>query len=206
MSTTPPTTPEASRPLRADAARNRALLLTAAADEFAEHGLEASVADIARRAGVGKGTVFRHFPTKDDLIAAIVLDRVEDLRAVGERLLTAEDPGAALLEFLIAAGHQRQQRDLSFLMAAGELKPEVKQAQAALFQAIEDLVARARAAGAVRPDVTGTDVFLLMCAPNYVSGYVPDAPPDLWRRYLAIIFDGLRPEGAHALPQPSPTL
>ncbi|MEZ0112608.1 AcrR family transcriptional regulator [Catenulispora sp. EB89] len=200
------TTPEASRPLRADAARNRALLLTAAADEFAEHGLEASVADIARRAGVGKGTVFRHFPTKDDLIAAIVLDRVEDLRTVGERLLAAADPGAALLEFLIAAGHQRQQRDLSFLMAAGELKPEVKQAQAALFQAIEDLVARARTAGAVRPDVTGTDVFLLMCAPNYVSGYVPDAPPDLWRRYLAIIFDGLRPEGAHALPQPAPTL
>jgi len=203
---TPPTTPDPSRPLRADAVRNRALLLTAAADEFAEHGLEASVADIARRAGVGKGTVFRHFPTKDDLIAAIVLDRVENLRAVGERLLTAEDPGAALLEFLITAGHQRQQRDLSFLMAAGELKPEVKQAQAALFQAIENLVARARAAGAVRPDVTGTDVFLLMCAPNYVSAYVPDAPPDLWRRYLAIIFDGLRPEGAHALPQPAPTL
>ena len=202
----PPTTSATARPLRADAARNRALLLTAAADEFAEHGLEASVADIARRAGVGKGTVFRHFPTKDDLIAAIVLDRVEDLRTVGERLLTADDPGAALLEFLIAAGHQRQQRDLSFLMAAGELKPEVKQAQAALFQAIEDLVARARTAGAVRTDVTGTDVFLLMCAPNYVSGYVPDAPPDLWRRYLAIIFDGLRPEGAHALPQPAPTL
>ena len=94
-----------ARPLRADAARNRALLLAAAADEFAEHGLEASVADIARRAGVGKGTVFRHFPTKDDLIAAIVLDRIEDLRASGERLLTADDPGDALLEFLIAAGH-----------------------------------------------------------------------------------------------------
>jgi AcrR family transcriptional regulator len=206
---TPATTPATSansRPLRADAARNRALLLAAAADEFAEHGLEASVADIARRAGIGKGTVFRHFPTKDDLIAAIVLDRVEDLRATGERLVTAEDPGAALLEFLVAAGHQRQQRDLSFLMAAGELKPEVQQAQAGLFQAIEGLVARAREHGAVREDVTGTDVFLLMCAPNYVTGYVPNAAPDLWKRYLAIIFDGLRPEGAHALPQPAPEL
>jgi AcrR family transcriptional regulator len=195
-----------TRPLRADAARNRSLLLAAAADEFAEHGLEASVADIARRAGVGKGTVFRHFPTKDDLIAAIVLDRVGELRTIGERLLRAEDAGAALLEFLVAAGHQRQQRDLSFLMAAGELKPEVKEAQDGLFQAIEGLVARAREHGAIRADVTGTDVFLLMCAPNYVSGYVPDAGPDLWRRYLAIIFDGLRPEGAHALPQPAPTL
>jgi AcrR family transcriptional regulator len=201
----PPTT-SASRPLRADAARNRALLLAAAADEFAEHGLEASVADIARRAGVGKGTVFRHFPTKDDLIAAIVLDRIENLRATGARLLASEDPGAALLEFLIAAGHQRQQRDLSFLMSAGDLKPEVGQAQAGLFQAIEDLVARAREHEAVRADVTGTDVFLLMCAPNYVTGYVPNADPDLWKRYLAIIFDGLRPEGAHALPQPAPTL
>lgn len=195
-----------SRPLRADAARNRELLLAAAADEFAEHGLEASVADIARRAGIGKGTVFRHFPTKDDLIAAIVLDRVDRLRAIGERLLTAEDAGAALLEFMVAAGHQRQQRDLSFLMAAGELKPEVKQAQNGLFQAIEDLVGRARADGAIRADVTGADVFLLMCAPNHVSGYLPDAGPDLWRRYLAIIFDGLRPEGAHALPEPAPRL
>lgn len=200
------TTPAISRPLRADAARNRALLLAAAADEFAEHGLEASVADIARRAGVGKGTVFRHFPTKDDLIAAIVLDRIENLRAIGERLLSAEDPGAALLEFLVTAGHQRQQRDLSFLMGAGEPKPEVQQAQAGLFQVIEDLVARAREHGAVREDVTGSDVFLLMCAPNYVTGYVPNAGPDLWRRYLAIIFDGLRPEGAHALPQPAPEL
>lgn len=202
----PPNAATPARPLRADAARNRALLLAAAADEFAEHGMEASVADIARRAGVGKGTVFRHFPTKDDLIAAIVLDRVEDLRTIGERLLTEEDPGAALLEFLIAAGHQRQQRDLSFLVTAGELKPEAQQAQAALFGTIEDLVTRAREHGAVRADVTGTDVFLLMCAPNYVSGYVPNADPDLWRRYLAIIFDGLRPEGAHTLPQPAPTL
>lgn len=201
-----PATPANPRPLRADAARNRALLLAAAADEFAEHGLEASVADIARRAGIGKGTAFRHFPTKDDLIAAIVLDRVEDLRTTGERLLAAADPGAALLEFLTAAGRQRQQRDLSFLMAAGELKPEVRQAQAGLFQVIEDLVARAREHGAVREDVTGTDVFLLMCAPNYVTGYVSDAAPDLWKRYLAIIFDGLRPEGAHALPEPAPEL
>ena len=71
--------------------------------------------------------MFRHFPTKDDLIAAIVLDRIGDLRASGERLLTAGDPGDALLDFLTIAARQRQQRDLSFLMAAGELKPDVKQ-------------------------------------------------------------------------------
>jgi AcrR family transcriptional regulator len=192
------------RPLRADAARNRELLLAAAADEFAERGLDASVADIARRAGVGKGTVFRHFATKDDLLAAIVLDRIDALRAVGDRLLGAADPGAALLEFLTAAADQRQQRDLSFLQEAGELSPEVTRVRAELFQTVHDLVGRARAQGSVRADVTGADVILLMCAPNYVTSYVPDAPPDLWRRYLAIIFDGLRAEGAHPLPGPPP--
>jgi AcrR family transcriptional regulator len=193
-----------TRPLRADAARNRELLLAAAADEFAEHGLDASVADIARRAGVGKGTVFRHFATKDDLLAAIVLDRIDALSAVGERLLEAADPGAALLEFLTAAAHQRQQRDLSFLQEAGDLNPEVTRVRAQMFQTVHTLVERARKQGTVRPDVTGADVILLMCAPNYVTSYVPDAPPDLWQRYLAIIFDGLRAEGAHPLPHPPP--
>jgi AcrR family transcriptional regulator len=193
-----------TRPLRADAARNRGLLLAAAADEFAEHGLDASVADIARRAGVGKGTVFRHFATKDDLLAAIVLDRIDALSAVGERLLEAADPGAALLEFLTAAAHQRQQRDLSFLQEASDLNPEVTRVRAQMFQTVHTLVERARKQGTVRPDVTGADVILLMCAPNYVTSYLPDAPPDLWQRYLAIIFDGLRAEGAHPLPHPPP--
>ncbi|GAA2103401.1 TetR/AcrR family transcriptional regulator [Actinomadura alba] len=193
-----------TRPLRADAARNRRLLLAAAAEEFAERGLDASVADIARRAGVGKGTVFRHFATKDHLLAAIVLDRIDALNAVGERLLKAADPGAALLEFLTVAAHQRQQRDLSFLQDAGELPAEVTRARAQMFHTVHALVDRAREHGVVRVDVTGADVILLMCAPNYVTSYVPDASPDLWQRYLAIIFDGLRPEGAHPLPHPPP--
>jgi AcrR family transcriptional regulator len=193
-----------TRPLRADAVRNKQLLLAAAADEFAERGLDASVADIARRAGVGKGTVFRHFATKDDLLAAIVLDRIDALNAAGERLLVAADPGAALLEFLTVAAQQRQQLDLSFLREVGEPSAEVTRVRAQMFQTVCGLVDRARAHGAVRADVTGADIILLMCAPNYVTGYVPDASPDLWRRYLAIIFDGLRPEGAHPLPHPPP--
>jgi AcrR family transcriptional regulator len=194
-----------TRPLRADAARNRQLLLTAAADMFAERGLEASVADIARRAGVGKGTVFRHFATKDDLLAAIVIDRIDTLTAVGQRLLDAADPGAALLEFLSVAAAQRQQLDLSFLQEAGELSDDVIAVRAQLFHTVDQLVDRARDHGAIRADVTGTDVILLMCAPNYVAGYARDAAPDLWQRYLAIIFDGLRPQGAHPLPHPPPT-
>lgn len=192
------------RPLRSDAARNRESLLRAAAEEFAVRGLDASVADIARRAGVGKGTVFRHFATKDDLIAAIVLDRIAVLTGVGERLLEAADPGAALLEFLTIAAQQQQQRDLSFLQEVGEPSAAVVQARSRMFQTIHALVGRARDNGAVRADITGSDVILLMCAPGYITSYVPDAPPGLWRRYLALIFDGLRPDGASPLPHPPP--
>ena len=195
-----------TRPLRADAARNRRLLLAAAADEFAEHGLDASVADIARRAGVGKGTVFRHFAAKDDLIAAILIDRMEELSTLGEGLIESDHAGEALREFLTAAARQRQERDLSFLAEASESMAQVTLARNRMLAALDRLVDRARNAGAVRDDITGTDVFLLMCAPNYVAGYVPNASPDLWRRYLAVIFDGLRPEGAHPLPADAPRL
>ena len=190
--------------MRSDAARNRQSLLAAAAAEFAEHGLDASVADIARRAGVGKGTVFRHFPTKDDLLAAIVHDRVETLTTAGERLLAEPDAGAALLEFLTIAARQRQQLDLSFLAEAGDHNANAAGVHGRLRDTAQALVDRARDHGAVRADITGTDIMLLMCAPNYVASYAPNASPDLWRRYLAIIFDGLRPQAAHPLPHPSP--
>lgn len=192
------------RPLRADAARNRRALLEAAAAEFAERGLDASVADIAHRAGIGKGTVFRHFPSKDDLIAAIVHDRIEGLAELAVSLLDASDPGAALLEFMDAAAGHQQQLDLSFLRDAAGVNERLDSQRSALFTAITALVERAKTAGAVRPDVAGMDVILLMCAPNHIVSFVPDASPDLWRRYLGIIFDGLRPEGAHPLAHPSP--
>jgi AcrR family transcriptional regulator len=187
---------------RADAARNRELLLAAAIEEFALQGVDAPVSAIARRAGLGKGTVFRHFPTKDDLVAAIVLDRVTRLTELAAELRTAPDAGAALLEFLRFAARQRQQLDLSFL--SGDLGADVDKAQKAMAQAITELVGHARAQGSLRPDVTGTDVMLLMCVPGDIVKHLPGAPPDLWERYLAILFDGLRPEGAHPLPQPPP--
>jgi AcrR family transcriptional regulator len=189
--------------LRADATRNRSSLLAAAVEVFAEQGVDAPVAAIAQRAGLGKGTVFRHFPTKDDLIAAIVLDRVTRLTELAAELAEAPDAGEAVLEFLRCAARQRQRLDLSFLSA--DLGVEVAEAQMSMALAITALVDRARAQGALRPDVTGTDVMLLMCVPNDVVKHVPGAAPELWERYLAILFDGLRPEGAHPLPQPPPS-
>jgi len=197
------TTP--ARSLRADAARNRELLLAAAEDEFAERGLDASIADIARRAGVAKGTVFRHFATKEELIAAIVGGHFSALTDRARQLLGSPDPGAALLEFLTVAADGLQQHDLAFLQTVSEGDSAVTELRNQLHANIEALVDRAREAGAVRPDVTGTDVFLLICAPVHAAGFLPGAGPDLWRRYLAIIFDGLRPDGATPLPVPPPT-
>jgi len=194
------------RTLRTDAARNRELLLAAAEDEFAERGLSASVADIARRAGVAKGTVFRHFASKDDLIAVIVSEHLAVLATAAQRLADADDPGAALLEFLTLAASERQQRDLTFLQTVSEADPRVSDVRTALITALTTLVDRARDAEAIRADVTVADIFLLLCAPVHVVENLTDPPPDLWRRYLAIIFDGLRPAGASPLPQPAPDL
>jgi AcrR family transcriptional regulator len=194
------------RVIRADAARNRALLLAAAEDEFAERGITASVADIARRAGVAKGTVFRHFPAKEDLIAAIVCGHIAVLAEAAFKLADSSDPGAALLEFLTIAADQRQRHDLTFLMSASDGDHRVAEARDALHANLERLVDRACTSGAIRDDVTEADIFLLMCAPIHVVENLTAPAPLLWQRYLAIIFDGLRPDGAHPLPQPAPVV
>jgi AcrR family transcriptional regulator len=195
-----------TRPLRVDAARNRELLLAAAEQEFADRGLSASVADIARRAGVAKGTVFRHFATKEDLIAAIVIEHVAVLAAAARRLGDADDPEAALLQFLTIAADQRQQHNVTYLLSASNADPRVIEVSDELHAGLRTLVNRARDAGAIRSDITETDVFLMMCAPVHVVEYLDAPPPLLWQRYLAIMFDGLRPQGAHPLPHPAPVL
>ncbi|AKK29371.1 TetR/AcrR family transcriptional regulator [Mycobacterium sp. EPa45] len=192
--------------MRADAARNRESLLAAAEEVFNERGVEASVADIARRARVAKGTVFRHFASKEDLIASLVCGHLVTLTDAVHRLADAQDPGAALLEFLTIAADQRRQHDLTYLITYSANDARVVAIRDAVHAGVETLVANAQAVGAIRTDVTGTDVFLLMCAPVHVMDGLSDPPPDLWRRYLAIIFDGLRPEGASTLPLPAPEL
>ncbi|MEH3143202.1 MAG: TetR/AcrR family transcriptional regulator [Mycobacterium kyogaense] len=195
-----------ARPQRADATRNRASLVAAAEKVFAEKGHSASVADIAAAAGVAKGTVFRHFATKEDLIASVVCDHIAVLSCAARTLADASDPGEALLEFLTVAADQRRQHDLTFVQTASDDDPRVVRARTELHKSLEVLVGRAREAGAVRSDITEADVFLLMCAPVHAVEYVADPSPTLWRRYLAIIFDGLRPQGAHPLPHPAPVL
>ncbi|GLF98926.1 TetR/AcrR family transcriptional regulator [Streptomyces yaizuensis] len=192
---------------RADAVRNRRLLMDAATAEFAENGMDVSITRIASRAGVGKGTVFRHFDTKEQLLAEIFSDRLEELVAAGERLAESADPGAALLEFM-TIGTEIQARDRSFCQAAAALsrcEATVRTSRERLADVADVLVERARAAGAVRDDVTGLDVVLLLSAASQAVLSLSGETPGLWRRYLAMVFDGLRPEAARPLPVPAPT-
>ncbi|MEW2339944.1 TetR/AcrR family transcriptional regulator [Streptomyces griseoaurantiacus] len=196
--------PTAARPARVDAVRNRALLLAAAEAEFAERGLDVSIADIAHRAGVAKGTVFRHFATKDALVAAVAGDRLARLVAVARSLADAPDSGAALREFLSATAEILQHQGLTFLRTVSECAPVVAEIHDRLLASAGVLVDRARRDGLVRPDVTGADVLLLTCATVHTVGALSEPGSDLWRRYLTIVVDGLRPEGASPLPRPAP--
>lgn len=197
--------PTAARPARVDAVRNRALLLAAAEAEFAERGLDVSIADIARRAGVAKGTVFRHFATKDALVAAVAGDRLARLVAVARSLADAPDSGAALREFLSATAEILQHQGLTFLRTVSECDPVVAEIHDRLLASAGVLVDRAHRDGLVRPDVTGADVLLLTCATVHTVGALSEPGSDLWRRYLTIVVDGLRPEGASPLPRPPPS-
>jgi AcrR family transcriptional regulator len=192
---------------RADAARNRSLVIDAASAELAEHGLDVSMARIAALAGVAKGTVFNHFPSKEELVAAVFCERLGALAATGESLLEHTDPRSALLQFM-TTGAELHSQDRSFCEAATAISPAhpaIRAASRRLAQVAEALAARARQAGVLRADVTGHDIVLLLGAPTQIAAPVVTARPDLWRRYLQLILDGLRSEAAHDLPVAAPT-
>ena len=149
---------------RADAQRNRRRLLQAATELFSERGLEVGVADIAARAGVGRGTLFRNFPSKEHLIAAIVVERMHESIARAHAALDAGDPGEALFE-LIDSAINRSQSDRALLDALSDTwlaNPEIRAAHAEMLTVLERLVTRAQAAGAVRDDISAIDVVIMI--------------------------------------------
>lgn len=184
----------ATRRLRADAVRNRAKVLDAARAAFAEHGAEAQIEDVARRAGVGVGTVYRHFPTKQALAEALVEERFDGTVSFVRALVNEEpDPWRALERcFEHCAGVHEQDRAWGAAlaqMAGGTMGPRGDQAQELL--ALSDrLLARARKAGVVRRDLKAADMPALFCG---LASVVQAGGP--WRRYLDILLDGLRPRG-----------
>ena len=171
-------------PLRADAQRNLTRVLDAAAEAFAERGPDASVDEIARRAGVGHATVFRRFPTKNDLIAAVALDRIRGLTAEAQAALENPDAAAGFLAFMWRAAelHATSGR-LHECFGTCIEKPEHTE----LTSLASQLVERAQAAGAVRKDVTAADIEAMFGA------VLRSAPPGQWRRYVEVVLDGLRP-------------
>ncbi len=179
---------------RADALRNRQRLIDAAVAVFAEQGLDVAVAEVARRAEVGTATLFRNFPTKDDLIYAVIEARVTELLEVGRRAMEIEDPGEAFEQFLIGVC-ELQVRDRGFFEAIHSRlidEPELMQCKKGMIGMGEQILARAQEAGVVRDDVGPEDLGFLISAAAGREGH--------HERYLRILLDGLRPAGASALP------
>jgi AcrR family transcriptional regulator len=176
----------AARPLRADARRNREKVLHAAREAFAASGFGVPLDEIASRAGVGPGTVYRHFPTKEALFEAVVAARVEDLVADARYRAQAADPGAAFFGFLARAGEEaRVKRDLPDAIAVpGPL-------QDSLHEAIGALLSRAQRAGAVRGDLTTSELIVLFKAAT-AAFQDTSATPATRDHVFAVITDGLR--------------
>jgi AcrR family transcriptional regulator len=184
---------ESTKPLRADAERNRRLLLDAAAAAFAEHGLDVGVGEIARRAGVGRGTVFRRFPTKEHLIAAVVVDRMHQASARGRGLLSDPDPGAAVFE-LLAAMVKAAQTDRALFEAVDDIflaNDDIRGAHDELVDVLDQLLRRAQDAGAVRDDVGALD--LLMMFKGVCEASRPFNNLDMAARQLDLVRAALRP-------------
>jgi AcrR family transcriptional regulator len=155
---------EAERHLRADALRNRERLLDAAATVFRERGIDVSVGEVAQLAGVGRGTLFRNFPTKQDLIAAIVRKRIEEAQAIGSELLSTGDPAESVFTFIgEIAGRQALERTL-FEAVAGEFlaRPEIRAAFAEVLAVLDQLLDAGKRAGTVRAEVGALDVMMLV--------------------------------------------
>lgn len=191
-----------ARPLRADARRNREKVLRAARAVFAEEGRDAQMDDVARRADVGVGTVYRHFPTKDELLWALCDEVFTDVAAFARQALELEDPWEAFLA-VMWYGAERTAGDRAFaeiLAAQGGGPVRVCPGKDDLNASGSVLMKRAQDSGKMRGDVRIEDVGLIMCGVGSSSGM--DHPcEEAWRRHLSITLDGLRAEAAsHELP------
>jgi AcrR family transcriptional regulator len=184
------------RPLRADARRNREKVLTAARTVFSEHGREAQMDDVARRAGVGVGTVYRHFPTKEALIEALVVDSFETIALRADTALQMDDPWEAFASTLWAGAEVlAADRALSEVFAG---TPGVFEAAAPTVESLrgtlEEIMRRAKASGDLREDAMVDDIPMLMCGIGAATKKA-HVCPEPWRRHMMIVLDGLRAQG-----------
>ena len=187
-----------ARPMRADARRNYERLLSVAADAFAARGAEASLEDIARQAGVGIGTLYRHFPTRTALLEASYLVRLQALRDQANDLLAEPDANAALVTWLRAfAAHNVRSRGLKDVLAAAlhDEGSQLSECKVLLRNAVDSLLRRAQEAGTIRPDITPNELMRLVHAVFLTAEIsAPGTEPDPAQvdRLLSLLLDGLR--------------
>jgi AcrR family transcriptional regulator len=178
--------------LRADAERNRTALLAAAREIFGEHGLDASLDEIARRAGVGNATLYRRFPSRRDLIAEVFAGKMSEYVDLAERALAEADPWTAFVGYLTRACEmQATDRGLSELLVNAGFDDDDRLAElrATAQRGAMDVIKRAQETGALRADFTRHDIRLLMMANAGVA--TRSADPDAWRRHLALFLEGV---------------
>lgn len=187
------------RAKRADAALNSQRLVQAAREVFAEQGLSATLHDIAEHAGVGIGTIYRNFASKQQIVETLYDAAVESALSDVEAALRLDDPWTALVTFFeVTAESQARDRGLTeTLLRTESIGPHESTAHKIL-DAVSPLFDRASAAGVLRPGVSVTDILPIFAMLGAVYR-VSDGRPELWRRYLAMLLDGLRGDGRPAL-------
>ncbi|GAB3451428.1 TetR/AcrR family transcriptional regulator [Kineococcus endophyticus] len=201
-----------ARPLRADAVRNRALIVDAARRLFAERGLDVTLHDVAEAAGVGVGTVYRRFPDKDALLGGLLAAKYETLVDLAEQALAEPTGRQALRSYLLGAMELRaSDRALSTaVLRAAPQTQEAAELRERLHRVVEEVVDRARAEGAVRRGFTGEDVPAVTSMIGSIADRSRDELPGAWRRYGLLVVDAVCPpdgplEPLAGSPLPAPT-
>lgn len=183
-----------SRRLRKDAERNRARVLEAARELFVSKGLEPNLNDVAHHAGVGVGTVYRRFATKEELLEAIFEDGLNQLADLAETALQQPDPWQGFVWYVEQmceiTATDRGLREIAFSKSYGG--DRVTAAQERLIPVQKRLVERARQDGRLRPELSDTDLPIFGLLAGTVSEFAGDVDADLWRRFVAILIDGMR--------------
>ena len=195
------------RPLRRDARESRDRLLAAARAEFAARGVEASLEKIARDAGVSIGTLYRHFPTRLDLLMAALRPRLQEFVDGADRALAMDDPWDGFVAYLdnLFAVQAGDRGFNDFLSRRFPGNAETEQIHDVMCQQIEDVLARAQEAGKARPDITQADIVNLIWSNGRIMDATSAGAPKAWRRQLYLMLDAYRAERAHPIPEPPMT-
>lgn len=187
--------------MRADAERNRAAIIDAASAVLAEQGSAVDVREIARLSGVGMGTLYRHFPTKGDLLGTVLHQEfLAWAQSARQTAASTEDPWTALTEFFDRALTYHARHRALMQCYADSWSVPTADCTMLLRPVIDELLDRAHAAGVVRAGVTGADLALLLAALGQTVQLVEQCSPQLWRRLLRISLDGLRADNREPLP------